>query len=144
MATPICLVKACLHTNVVDLSRWAATIMNHGTYRSARVLQYASFKQMLQPLNDITWQGWEGTQYGWGFMQKYLLGNQGPRIVEVLGGTLSQGDATMVPEEGIAVVALANLDDPIVVSDVAYDALSTLRDGKCCRPVAPMRPVRCD
>lgn len=123
--------SSCLHSNVVDMSKWVIAHMQHGEVQGQRILQSESQAQLWETL--FWWGGQDAlTAYGWGWELGEL---EGEKLVTSFGGQPGvQTVAALLPERRLAVIVLGNIlgtlqpdgNDPYVVGDLAFSALSKL------------------
>jgi len=94
-----------LHSNALDMARWAIANMNRGELEGARILQASTYDQMWKPAALFHGKA-SPTGISW-FLGEY----QGHKLVEHGGGdTGFRTGMTMLPERKIAVVWMTNGD----------------------------------
>jgi CubicO group peptidase (beta-lactamase class C family) len=99
-----------LHSNAMDMTRWAIANMNHGELNGERILNASTYSSMWRPSEDIgdaaagTFVTAEGISW-------YLGMYRGRFFVTHSGGDLGFiTDLAMLPDQKIAVVWMANCD----------------------------------
>jgi CubicO group peptidase (beta-lactamase class C family) len=108
-----------LHSNAIEMCRWAITNLNRGSFRGRRVLSPASYDLLWKP----SAQAGEGRQVGlsW-FLEEY----RGERAVQHGGGDIGfETYLMMLPDRRAAVVVLGNML-PAPAVNIAHAALDLL------------------
>ena len=93
-----------LHSNVMDMSRWAMANMNRGMLDGKRILKEATYAEMWKPVKLPDAQSPAGISW---FVGKH---RQDMMISHSGGDTGYVTDLAMLPEKRIAVVWMANCD----------------------------------
>jgi CubicO group peptidase (beta-lactamase class C family) len=109
-----------LHSNALDMARWAIANMNRGELDGARILSASSYDLMWKPAAELRGRP-SPTGLSW-FLGEY----RGHRLVEHGGGdTGFRTGLAMLPERGVAVVWMTNsewLRHPAALTHAALDA----------------------
>lgn len=94
-----------LHSNVLDMARWAMANMNRGELDGARILQASTYDVMWKPAAEFGGRP-SPTGISW-FLREY----RGHKVVEHGGGdTGFRTGLTMLPDQKVAVVWMTNGD----------------------------------
>lgn len=123
--------SSCLHSNVVDMSRWVIAHLQHGQLEGQRILQPHNQAQLWEALH---WRDGKDPlrAYGWGWQLDEL---NGEKLVTSFGGQPGvQTVVAMLPEKSLAIIVLGNAlgtlrngsDVPYVVGNLAFLALGRL------------------
>lgn len=117
-----------LHSNALDMARWAMANMNHGELDGQRILPQSIYAAMWKPTEDVgepavgTFVTAEGISWYLGAYRSHFL-------VTHSGGDLGFiTDLAMLPDEKIAVVWMANcdwIDAGPINGPITYAALDT-------------------
>lgn len=111
-----------LYTNVEELACWAAANINHGLLNGRRILQPATHAAMLQPVAVANADFQRQIGLSW-----FLTNYQGERVIQHDGcDTGFTSDLVILPDAGLAVVAMANLDYGFLPEYVTRAALGVL------------------
>jgi CubicO group peptidase (beta-lactamase class C family) len=111
-----------LHSNVVDLSRWAIANMNRGELEGGRILDASSYELLWEPAVRVGVREGMATDVG----LSWFLSNYAGYATVSHGGrdTGYQTNFVMVPDAGVAVIVLSNYSGPhTTVGDVTNLAL---------------------
>ena len=108
-----------LHSNVVEMSRWAIANMNHGKYKHRRFLQSASY--------GLLWKTWFEVTEEWDIGLSWFKRNfRGEKTIWHSGADRGfSSDFEMIPEKSMAVVVVCNLH-PAPVKEIKEMALDLL------------------
>jgi CubicO group peptidase (beta-lactamase class C family) len=99
-----------LHSNAMDMTRWAMANMNHGELNGQRILQASTYTSMWKPSEDIG-DAAIGTHVTSEGISWYLGTYRGNFLVTHSGGDLGFiTDLAMLPDKKLAVVWMANCD----------------------------------
>jgi CubicO group peptidase (beta-lactamase class C family) len=99
-----------LHSNAIDMTRWAMANMNHGELDGRRILPASTYPSMWRPSEDIG-EAAIGTHVTSEGISWYLGAYRGNFLVTHSGGDLGFiTDLAMLPDKKIAVVWMANCD----------------------------------
>ena len=99
-----------LHSNALDMTRWAMANMNHGELDGKRILPAKTYARMWQPRTDVG-EPAVGTHVTAEGISWYLGKYRGHFLVTHSGGDLGFiTDLAMLPQLTIAVVWMANCD----------------------------------
>jgi CubicO group peptidase (beta-lactamase class C family) len=99
-----------LHSNAIDMTRWAIANMNHGELNGKRILNASTYSSMWRPSEDIG-DAATGTSVTAEGISWYLGTYRGHPFVTHSGGDLGFiTDLAMLPDQRIAVVWMANCD----------------------------------
>ncbi len=112
-----------LHSNVVDMSRWAIANMNRGELEGTRILNASSYELLWEPAVMVGIKNRRRVQLG---LSWFLSGfNEQPIIFHGGGDIGYRTNLIMAPEAGVAVIVLSNYWGPEnTVEDVALLALA--------------------
>jgi len=120
-----------LYSNSEDMARYAMAHLNRGELDGARILPESVYDVMWSPYVATTWAEWLGSlydNYGLGWFVGEAAG--GPVIHHPGGDPGFHSHLVLLPEEGIAIVAMANLLDPeepsFYTSDIANLVMESL------------------
>jgi CubicO group peptidase (beta-lactamase class C family) len=94
-----------LHSNVVDMLRWAMANMNHGELDGKRILKASTYDTMWRPVHSPAEAG-SGVGISWG-LGKY---HEFATVSHSGGDTGYSTDLMMIPEKQMAVVSMSNCD----------------------------------
>lgn len=115
-----------LHSNVMDMTRWAMANMNHGKLDGKRILQAATYQVMWKPAEEVGEQA-TGTNVTTEGISWFLGKYRGNAMVTHSGGDIGFiTDLAMLPERKIAVVWMVNcdwIDDGPINGPITYAAL---------------------
>lgn len=112
-----------LHSNVVELSRWAMANMNRGELDGRRILDTASYELLWAPAVDAGVRDGRPLHVGLSWFLSDLAGH--PTVSHGGRDTGYQTNLVMVPDAGVAVVVLSNYSGPDdAVSEVTRLALT--------------------
>jgi len=108
-----------LHSNVLEMSNWAIANMNRGSFNDKQILSESSYDLMWKPYFQISDERAIGL--GW------FIGNGGEQH-RIFHGGADVGFRTylvMLPDEGTAVVVLANNEraDPRIMTDQVLEII---------------------
>jgi CubicO group peptidase (beta-lactamase class C family) len=95
-----------LYSNVLDMARWARALLRGGELDGARVLEQATLEAMWQPLAVVDAERQQRVGLAWrigAFRGRRTLSHSG-------GDTGFQSHLVLVPEAGVAAVAMCNTD----------------------------------
>jgi CubicO group peptidase (beta-lactamase class C family) len=99
-----------LHSNALDMTRWAMANMNHGELEGARILPASTYAAMWKPTEDVG-EPAVGTHVTAEGISWFVGDYRGHFLVTHSGGDLGFiTDLAMLPDEKIAVVWMANCD----------------------------------
>ena len=99
-----------LHSNALDMTRWAIANMNHGELEGQRILPASTYAAMWKPAEEVG-EPAVGTHVTAEGISWYLGSYRGHFLVTHSGGDLGFiTDLAMLPEKKIAVVWMANCD----------------------------------
>jgi hypothetical protein len=132
-----------LHSNALDMTRWAMANMNHGELDGRRILPEATYAALWKPTEDVgepavgTFVTAEGISWYLGAYRSHFL-------VTHSGGDLGFiTDLAMLPDKKIAVVWMANcdwIDAGPINGPITYAALDTALGLKP-KPIALKRSL---
>jgi CubicO group peptidase (beta-lactamase class C family) len=95
-----------LYSNVLDMARWARALLHGGELDGGRVLERASLEAMWQPLAVADAERRQQVGLAW-----HINRFRGQRTLSHSGGdTGFQSHLALVPEAGVAAVAMCNTD----------------------------------
>ena len=128
-----------LHSNVVDMLRWAMINLRRGELDGNRILAESSYVKLWTPSRDMTAElqerarqarielPWESYAVG---LSWFVVRYRGKRLVNHSGGDRGfRSDLYLAPDDGIAVVVMAN-DQTADVQKLARSVLDVVfRDG---------------
>ena len=99
-----------LHSNVLDMARWAIANLNRGEYEGRRILQASTYDIMWAPAHQPGGPAEDGRSSTAGI--SWWLGvYRGTRMITHEGGdTGYRTDLVLLPDKGIAVVWMENAD----------------------------------
>ena len=99
-----------LHSNVLDMARWAIANLNRGEYEGRRILQASTYDIMWKPAHQPGGPAEDGRSSTAGI--SWWLGvYRGTRMITHEGGdTGYRTDLVLLPDKGIAVVWMENAD----------------------------------
>jgi CubicO group peptidase (beta-lactamase class C family) len=99
-----------LHSNTVDMTRWAIANMNHGEFNGKRILDASAYTSMWKPSEDVG-EAAIGTHVTAEGISWFVGAYRGNFLVTHSGGDLGFiTDLAMLPERKIAVIWMANCD----------------------------------
>lgn len=111
-----------LYTNVEELACWAAANINAGTLSGKRILQPETHAAMLQPVAAVNADFHRYIGLSW-----FLTMFRGERVVQHDGAdTGFTSDLVILPDAGLAVFAMANLDFGFAPEIVTRAALGVM------------------
>jgi CubicO group peptidase (beta-lactamase class C family) len=118
-----------LHSNVVDMSRWAIANMNKGELEGTRILDASSYELLWEPTVIV------GTRHGRQVrlgLSWFLSGfNEQPTVYHGGGDIGYRTNFLMAPDAGVAVIVLSNYWGPeSTVEDVTRLALELALDSE--------------
>ena len=117
-----------LHSNALDMTRWAMANMNHGELEGERILPALTYAAMWKPTEDVG-EPAVGTHVTAEGISWYLGSYRGNFLVTHSGGDLGFiTDLAMLPAKKIAVVWMANcdwIDAGPINGPITYAALDT-------------------
>lgn len=132
-----------LHSNAVDMTRWAMANMNHGELDGKRILQASTYELMWKPAEGIG-EAAAGTYVTSEGMSWFLGTYRGNALVTHSGGdTGFITDLVMLPDRKIAVVWMANcdwIDAGPINGPITYAALDVAL-GRRPEPIALKRSL---
>jgi CubicO group peptidase (beta-lactamase class C family) len=114
--------SSCLHSNVVDMSRWAMANMNRGELEGRRILDASSYELLWAPAVKVGARDNRRVHVG---LSWFLSDYAGHQTVSHGGRDIGyQTNFVMVPDAGVAVIVLSNYSGPhTTVSEVTDLAL---------------------
>ncbi len=117
-----------LHSNVVNMSRWAMANMNGGELEGTRILKSSSYKLLWTPSVEVE-RGDRSVNVG---LSWFLSERDGHQTVSHSGGDTGYGTYfVMVPDAGVAVIVLSNYSGPeSPVGEVTRLALELALDSE--------------
>jgi hypothetical protein len=99
-----------LHSNVLDMTRWAIANLNRGELEGHRILQASTHDMMWRPAHQLGGPGQDGQTSAVG-MSWFLGVYRGTRMIVHEGGdTGYRTDLVLLPDKRIAVVWMENAD----------------------------------
>jgi CubicO group peptidase (beta-lactamase class C family) len=117
-----------LHSNALDMTRWAMANMNHGELEGERILPALTYAAMWKPMEDVG-EPAVGTHVTAEGISWYIGSYRGNFLVTHSGGDLGFiTDLAMLPAKKIAVVWMANcdwIDAGPINGPITYAALDT-------------------
>jgi CubicO group peptidase (beta-lactamase class C family) len=116
-----------LHSNVIDMSRWAIANLNKGELGGKRILEESSYELLWKPAMEVGGSSERHVGLSW-----FLSETKGHQTVGHSGGDTGYGtNFVLVPNEGIAVIVLSNYSGSgSPVGEVTRVALELALDSK--------------
>jgi len=121
-----------IHSTVVDMAQWLKFHLREGDHKGQQLLKPRTVREMHALHQSIPIMGRAdgsvydakvaGTGLGW-FIRDY----RGRKVVQHGGGW--GADTALLPEEGLAIVVLSNLDHNLLVSMLVYDVIDAYLVG---------------
>ena len=111
-----------LHSNVVDMSRWAIANMNKGELEGRQILDASSYELLWEPTVMVGIRGGRRVRIGLSWFLSRFSGQ--PTVYHGGGDIGYRTNFVMAPESGVAVIVLSNYWGPeSTVEDVTHLAL---------------------
>ena len=111
-----------LHSNVVDMSRWAIANMNKGELEGRRILDASSYDHLWEPTVMVGIRSGRRVRLGLSWFLSRFSGQ--PTVYHGGGDIGYRTNFVMAPESGVAVIVLSNYWGPeSTVEDITHLAL---------------------